>query len=188
MAQEIQPLDMKDYGFVPGLDLDELRPTSSTKDNVECYVYSELHEVRKHYKVSKNDPKSAKTYDEYMARKDVEYEGDDNSNYMFIDRAKKPVALLGHHKGPISEVNQFITGVQVTDGTKVVQSKSSAAHPRTYIAAIPGAYGNPPTYILDKAQVIRNIKDMDMFSEVRDVGEFSELVRLILENEQSRRR
>jgi len=188
MSQEIRPLDMQEIGFVPNPDIDELRPTNTQKDTIECYVYSELHEQRKHYKVPKNDPNATKQYDKYANDPKLEYEGETFTEHMFVDKAKKPVVLLAHHKGSIKTVNEFITGVQITDGTHVIESKSLAAHPRTWIAAIPGAYGNPPTYVLDKQQVNQTIKDQDRFSDIIDVGEFSELVKRILKNETERKR
>ena len=186
MSQEVKPLDMRDIGFTPNPDLDELRPPTSQSDTVECYVYSELHEVRKHFVIPLNDPNAVKTLLDYR-QKYVEV-GKDQAAYYFMERDRKPDVLLAHYKGPIKHLNLFITGRQVEDGTGVVTSKSTPAHPRTWISAIPGAYGNPPTYITDKKEVIKRIEAEERFTKIMDVGEFSELERLIAENERSRRR
>jgi hypothetical protein len=183
---EVQPLDMKEIGFTPTPDLDELRPTSKRSDIIECYVYSELHEVRQHFIVPKNDPNVNKLLQQHREKYGHEY-GQDNANYYFTETDRKPVYLLGHFKGSKGELDEFTAGKQEIEGTGTV-TQALAAHPRTYISGTPGAYGNPPTYELDKQEVIKRIKAQNIASEIRDLGEFSKVREAILKNEADRRR
>lgn len=193
---EVQPLDMKDIGYIPGQSLEEMRDQAedarrgrtgtATHGQIECYVYSELQERRQHFIVPKNDKDVNKLLQEHRTQYGHEY-GEDNANYYFTEKDRKPVYLLGHFKGTKQELDEFVTGRQETTPEGTVM-QALAAHPRTYVSGTPGAYGNPPTYELDKATVLQRIVALKIASEIRDVGEFSKLRELILKNEEDRRR
>jgi len=78
--------------------------------------------------LTKNDPNATKQYDKYANDPKLEYEGETFTEHMFVDKAKKPVVLLAHHKGSIKTVNEFITGVQITDGTHVIVRAVARTH------------------------------------------------------------
>jgi hypothetical protein len=156
------------------------------KKRLKCFLWHELNRARGKTLIPKNLPPA-----EYQAKmQSLLASGkwlppiDDGVNMVFNENIPKPTALFAPFDGTYGELDEFIHGKWEDDGqTKTMVSLS---HPRTWVAAYPGAYGNPPIYITDHDEALAMAKKGN-FSEVKEVT-WTQLLDEVKKAEDARRR
>ncbi len=152
---------------------------------VDFFFWHELNQARDKVVLSKTLPeKDYRTkFQELHAKYGAPF-SEDPASVIFQERGKKPVGLFCKYKGPWIMFGEFIDGKQMDDGMTVTEV--TPKHPRTWVAAYPGAYGNPPMMELDQAKALAMAKAGNRFREIREVATWEEFLRIVKAAEDER--